>query len=705
MFIIKRNGIKQEFDPTKIDKAILAAINSTSCTIPNTTPSQYISVNDGDSVETIQDRIETWLMEVCPKAAKAFILYRERHKNIRDAKERAEYIEHYITENDNAATGSEVDDNANIQNKNVATLEAEIHKSRNIEISRYRVTKKLQELYRENAPNYIKDLESHIIYKHDESSAPAIKPYCVAVSLYPFLLKGTSTLDKLYSSAPTNLQAFCGQFNNLVFLLSSQFQGAVAFGEFFNVFYYYCVKDFGEEFWKKDQDLVYKTQNKQKTISDMIEQAFQNIVYSINQPAGNRSYQSPFSNISYYDSNYWHALFDEFIFPDGTKPNWEGIDYLQRKFMRWFNKERGKTLLTFPVETMALLTDGRDVLDQSYKDFTAEMYAEGHSFFTYLSDNPNGLASCCRLRNGIEKNEFSFTSGLTGVATGSKSVITININRLVQDCDKCYGIKQHGGWKENTSFLRSHLTNTLDRIYKYHTAYNELLKDLYEHNMLPVYSEGYINLSQQFLTIGINGINEAALFLGMSCSYNENYKQFCRFITEIISEENKKHRTKELKFNCEFVPAEGLGIKNYNWDKKDGYIVPEGRNCYTSYFYMPDDASISVLDKFRMQGKEFTELLDGGVANHVNLEEHLTKSQYKKLIDFAISEGCSYFTFNIPNSQCDNCGFISKHKIIECPKCKSTKITWWTRIIGYLRPIKAFSKGRRIEANKRVYNG
>ena len=181
-------------------------------------------------------------MGVCPKAAKAFILYREKHKNIRDAKERAEYIERYITENDNAATGSEVDDNANIQNKNVATLEAEIHKSRNIEISRYRVTKKLQELYGVEAPNYIKDLESHIIYKHDESSAPAIKPYCVAVSLYPFLLKGTSTLDKLYSSAPTNLQAFCGQFNNLVFLLSSQFQGAVAFT---------VLKTLGRNFGKK----------------------------------------------------------------------------------------------------------------------------------------------------------------------------------------------------------------------------------------------------------------------------------------------------------------------------------------------------------------------------------------------------------------------------------------------------------------------
>lgn len=294
---------------------------------------------------------------------------------------------------------------------------------------------------------------------------------------------------------------------------------------------------------------------------------------------------------------------------------------------------------------------------------------------------------------------------MTGVATGSKSVITLNINRIVQNFDKEY--HRVSGLDMQTTYIRElekYIINILERVYKYHTAYNELLKNLYKHNMLPVYSEGYINLNQQFLTIGINGINEAAIFLGIKCSYNEEYKNFCRFITEIISKENKKHRTKELKFNCEFVPAEGLGIKNYNWDKADGYVVPEGRNCYTSYFYMPDDPNISVLDKFRMQGKEFTELLDGGVANHVNLEEHLSKKQYEKLIDFSIQEGCSYFTFNVPNSQCDDCGFISKHKIIECPKCKSNKITWWTRIIGYLRPIKAFSKGRRIEANKRIYN-
>ena len=94
---------------------------------------------------------------------------------------------------------------------------------------------------------------------------------------------------------------------------------------------------------------------------------------------------------------------------------WERVDWLQKRFMNWFNNERSKTLLTFPVETVALLTDGKDVIDQDYKNFSAEMWSKGHSFFMYLSNNPDSLASCCRLRNKIQENTFSFTNGLTGV--------------------------------------------------------------------------------------------------------------------------------------------------------------------------------------------------------------------------------------------------------------------------------------------------
>lgn len=570
MLVIKRNGTAQKFNWDKVENVISKAFQAVGKTL---TPEMYNDIVDelyfGDekgvlretiSVEELQDQIEQALFE-CDHfdVAKAFILYRDKHKELRFLKERSNYIDECTLSNDNTATLSEVDANANVQNKNVATIEAEVYKTLNKQIQRYKMKKRLQKLFPEVADQYEKDLESHIIYTHDEASSPVPKPYCVAVSMYPFLLHGTSNLDGLKSEAPKNLTSFCGQFNNLIFLLSSQFKGAVACGEFFNVFYYYCVKEWGEKFWMRDTDISNCASINPKTISEIIEQCFQNIVYSLNQPAGNRSYQSPFTNISYYDSNYWHALFDEFVFPDGTKPEWEGVDYLQKKFMRWFNSEREKTLLTFPVETMALLSDGKDIIDKDYKNFTAEMYSKGHSFFTYISDNPDGLASCCRLRNEIDKNEFSFTNGLTGVATGSVNVITLNINRIVQDWARWYkdsmmdSADLHIFYAPQSGF-REYLIDILERVYKYHTAYKSLLEELYEHNMLPVYSAGYISLNQQFSTIGINGINEAAEFLGLTCSDNTEYQEFCNLITSTIMECNKKHKTKTIKFNTEFVP-------------------------------------------------------------------------------------------------------------------------------------------------------
>ena len=686
--VIKRDGKREDFNFEKIKNAVTAAFESTGVPIPNRfmkgLEGAFVNLEqDTIDIEQIQDIIEDVLLSSkCHKVSRAFILYREKHKELRYIKDRAEYIEKYSNSSENAATMSEIDSNANVQNKNVATLEAELYKTTNADLSKYRVTKRLKEMGSPYAEQYIKDLESHIIYKHDESSAPAIKPYCVAVNMYPFLQKGTSTLDKLNTEAPHNMTSFCGQFGNLVFLLSSQFQGAVAFGEFFNVFTYYCIKEYGPNFMERIDIQVLDTGYRNETIGGLIDQAFQNIVYTINQPAGNRSYQSPFTNVSYFDRYYWEAMFGEFRFPDGTQVSYDQVNFIQKRFMKWFNAERKKTLLTFPVETVAMLHDGKDILDKEWKDFTAEMYAEGHSFFTYMSDNADSLSSCCRLRNAV-KPEFSFTSGNVGVATGSKSVITLNLNRITQIAKREFdGLFGTDSKEDFMSYLGATIRDILERVYWYHSAYNELLKDLVKNGMMPVYSEGYISLNQQFLTVGINGLNEAAEFLGMQCSDNKDYEEFSRLITSTISEQNKVHTTKELRFNTEFVPAEGLGIKNYNWDKKDGFVVPEDRNCYTSYFFKPDDKSIDVLQQFRMQGRRFTDTLDGGVALHCNLDDHLTKEQYLKLIDYAIQEGTSYFTFNIPNSQCDDCHFITKHPIDVCPKCGSKHITQWTRIIG-----------------------
>ena len=719
MIVIKRNGKKEEFDVNKIINAVSKAFNSVGKKMPEDMPKTINALfsvfDDIIGVEDIQDKVEQFLMHNRHyKAAKAYILYREKHKEARFIRERIDYMDKYSKSTDNAASSSETDANANVSMKNVSTLEAETPKVQNRIIQRQRMKDKLTEIYPEVAKQYERDIEHHIIYIHDEASSPVPKNYCEAVSLYPMLLdKGVGNIDGITPRPANWLDSFCGQFNNLVFLLSAQCKGAVAFGEFFNFFDYFCVKEFGENYPDKEK-MYYTTDvvNHRMTISDKIESAFQSIVYYVNQPAQNRGWQSPFTNFSYYDKYYWKALFEDFYFPDGTQPKWERVSYLQKKFMKWFNKERSKAMLTFPVETMALLTDSEGkYLDEEYKDFTAEMHSEGHSFFVYISDNPNSLSSCCRLRNEIDGNEFSFTNGLSGVKTGSCNVITLNINRIVQDwyhntCKEDISSNIYLWAQENYNSFKDYLIDILERVYKYHIAYKTILYEWEERGMFTPSNAEYISMSDLFSTIGINGLNEAARFLGIEVNYNENYKEFCRLITGTISEQNKVHSSKKFKFNQEFVPAEGLSSKNYNWDKEDGYVVPEDTKIYNSYFFNAWDSNSSVLDKFKLHGKEFTELLDGGVGCHVNLEEHLSKEQYIKLMDFASKKGTSYWTYNIPNSECTNteCHYIIKNPMEKCPKCGSP-MRIWTRVVGFIRPIDGYDAGRHWDAVNRVYHG
>ena len=708
------NAIKKAFDSKQVeyDPAIVESVDkSISLTYTN------VPV----SVETIQDYVERVLMQFgYYDIAKTFILYREQRKSTRFVKERIDYMNQYSQSTDNAASSSETDGNANVTMKNVANLEGEVYKTTNRIIQRQRMKDELNILFPEVAKQYETDLDNHIIYTHDEASTPVLKQYCMAVSLYPLLTEGVGNIDGVTPSEPNDLQSFSGQITNLIFLLSSQCKGAVAVGEYFIALNYYVVKEFGDKWYEKlDCEASSPHCLIKRTVRDNILKAFKQFVWGVNQPAGNRSYQSPFTNISYYDHTYFTSLFGEFCYPDGSKPEWIAIDTLQRKFMKWFNQIRLKQVLTFPVETFAMVHNGDDIIDLNYKQLCAEMYAEGHSFFTYISDSADSLASCCRLRNELAENTFSPTSGLTGVMTGSCNVITLNINRIVQDWALTHtlngtplikGKKLIGNPLRVTVIendLKNYVTRILERVYKYHIAFKTMLYDLEDKGMFAASNGGYIHISKLYSTIGINGLNEAARFLGMKVSNNPEYIEFLQLILGTIKEQNKLHsihdRKRPFLFNSEVVPAEGLGGKNYKWDKEDGYVVPEDENLYNSYFYNAHDDT-SILDKFILHGHQTYQYTDGGSAAHINLEDHLSKEQYLKLIDFAIANGTNYFTFNIPNSKCEDCGKIIKRPIDTCPCCGSHNITQYTRVIGYLRPTKAFGSDRQQEARNRIYS-
>ena len=771
----------------------------------------------------------------------------------------------------NAATGAKYDQNANVTSKNIATMQAESIKKLGIDVQRAMAYNYIQKRYGEDLANqYVADLTTHIIYTNDESTLGGY-PYCAAISLYPFLLNGLKELGGS-SGPPQHANGYIGGLINLLFLVAGQFAGAVAIPEFLPYFDHFLRKDFGD-------DYINHLDENNGELRHRLEDWMQQFVYSINQPAGSRNYQSPFTNIAYFDRYYFDSLFKDFIFPDGDEPCWETTKELQKIFMKWFNKERTKEVLTFPVETANCLWDPEtyQFKDEDSCNFFAEMWAEGHSFFMYNSDSADALSSCCfdkdqevllyidgnmkydtfehlydlqlqrhstdvkahsrgklrdcriirlpnrpmyhirvaqnkeltvsdnhlhatlrgdvptiqlttsdfllldalayaieddnhsvsvtrwdhvrevydlnkeckiiddqvyikvqaiepieyhddiyclemsdasypyftlpngiithncRLKNAIETNEFSYTLGAGGVRTGSKRVITLNFNRIVQNW-----------YREGHAIpLSEYITPIVERVHKYLIAWNDKLWDDYNAGILTVFSAGYISLDDQYLTCGFNGWLECAEFLaaqpdteyaGLKIKHdNPQYKQLAIDLLETMKKINAEDRTEHCKFNTEMIPAESVGVKHYKWDKEDGYWVPQNRNCYNSYFYPVEDASYDPVEKIYLHGTDFIGCLDGGSALHCNLEEHLSQKQYRLLMDIAAKAGCSYFTFNIPNTICNDCGNIDKRMLHKCPKCGSTHLDYATRIIGYLKRVSNFSEARQVEAKKRFY--
>lgn len=687
-FIIKRNGQRVPFSIEKIKNAVSKAFLSVGAFATQDVLTNImcrLNIYDGISVEEIQNQVEHSLMaERYYEVAKAYILYRQRQYEDREISDKMRFLVDYCNAK-NAATGSKFDSNANVEKKNIATLIGELPKSNFIRLNRRMLCDRIKEMYgKELSDRYLYLLNNHFIYKNDETS---MANYCASITMYPWLLNGTLSIGG-NATRPTNLKSFCGGFINMVFMVSSMLSGACATPEFLMYMNYFIGLEYGQDYYKRADEVVDLSLRK-RTLDKVITDCFQQVVYSINQPTGARNFQSVFWNISYYDKYYFQNLFGEFCFPDGSKPDWDSLNWLQKRFMRWFNEERTKAVLTFPVETMALLSKEGDILDEEYADLTAEMYAAGHSFFTYVSDNADSLSSCCRLRNEIQDNGFSYTLGAGGVSTGSKSVLTLNLNRCIQ-YEK----------RNNIPHLRF-VEEVIDLMHKVQVAYNENLKYLHEKGMLPLFDSGYIALSRQYLTIGINGIVEAAEFLGIKINDNKDYRDFVQNVLGLIERYNKQYRRKDLLFNCEMIPAENVGVKHAKWDKEDGYSVP--RDCYNSYFFVVEDESLNVLDKFKLHGRHYIEHLTGGSALHLNLEEHLSKAQYRQLLRVAAIEGCNYFTFNIPNTVCNDCGKIDKRYLKKCPHCGSENLDYLTRVIGYMKRISNFSEARQKEAAQRYY--
>jgi len=595
----------------------------------------------------------------------------------KDLEEKIKYFNSYMSDKKNNASLSEVDPNANVNNKNIATLLSEFNKDIQNQESRYLLGKKIEKLFgKELEHEYYRQLDEYEIHEHDQSHTG--KPYCVAIDLYPFINGGNISIGGS-SKAPKHLSSFCGVYVNLIFLIASQFAGAVADVSFLTYFDYFARKDFGDDYLN--------------THKREIQNFLQQVVYTLNDPSVGRGNQAVFYNTSIFDKHYFEAMFGKLVFPDFTSPDWNSVNKLQQFFMKWFNQERTKALLTFPVMTAAGLIDENGVMkDLDFKNFITREMSEGNSFFIYTSNSPDSLSSCCRLRSDVsDVNTFAYTLGGTGIATGSKKVFTLNVNRLVQ--------------------LGKNIKEEVEKVHKYLVAYNEILYDELKAGLLPVYDAGYISLDKQYLTVGVNGVLEAGEFLGYEISDNEEYKNWLKEFLATISTTNKESSklysekfNKKIMINCELVPAEGIGPKLAKVDKESGFKV--NRDCYNSYFYKVEDDTLDLFDKANLYSKDVLENLDGGSAYHINLAENPTKEVWDKILDYLTKVGCNYFCWNVLSTCCEEskCGYINKNTLNYCTKCGSENISHATRVIGYLKKIPSFSEPRQIEAGLRKYH-
>ena len=676
IYIVKRDGKRAPFSLEKIKREISKAFLSVGGYATDddlTSVLSRVHISDGMNVEEIQNQVEVALMaERYFAVAKSYMLYRQKHTEDREDREKLEFLINYCDAS-NPATGSKYDANANVENKNIATLIGELPKQNFIRLNRRLLTDRIKEMYgKELSDKYLRLLKDHFIYKNDETS---MANYCASITMYPWLLNGTLSVGGK-STRPTNLKSFCGGFVNMVFIVSSMLSGACATPEFLMYMNYFIEQEYGEDYYKRADEVV-DLSKKHRTIDKMITDCFEQIVYSINQPTGARNFQ--FCCCRYY----FESLFGEFVFPDGTKPHWESLSWLQKRFMTWFNRERTKTVLTFPVETMALLTRDGDVMDKEWGDITAQMYSEGHSFFTYISDNADSLSSCCRLRNEIQR------------------------------------VQLHARRRRRIDRFEERADDQPQPLHPVCREERHALPDLPRRDRRPgaQSADGLQREPQGFAGQGDaapvrrrlyqprapvpHELVEAAEFLGTPINDNDDYVGFVQGVLGLIERYNKKYRSKELMFNCEMIPAENVGVKHAKWDREDGYVVP--RDCYNSYFYVVEDESLNVIDKFRLHGRRYIDHLTGGSALHMNLEDHLSKEQYRHLLRVAAAEGCNYFTFNIPNTVCNECGHIDKRYLKECPECHGDNLDYLTRVIGYMKRVSNFSAARQKEAAHRYY--
>lgn len=685
--IVKRDGEKASFNARKITDAIAKAGKVTGefqedvakmLTIKVLSLAGQLELGDTPTVEQIQDIVEEVLLaSPYKKTAKAYILYREQRKGVRQitSKFNVDLVDQYLSKSD-----WQVKENSN--------MEFSLQGLNNYISSEVSKIYWLNKIYPEDIKNAYLEGDFHI---HDLG---IISAYCVGWDLHDLLIEGfQGASGKVESKPAKHLRTALGQITNFFYTLQGEAAGAQAFSNFDTLL---------APFIRFDK-LDYKG----------VKQALQEFLFNVNVPT-RVGFQTPFTNItldltvpSYYadqgviiGGELQEATYKEFK---------AEMDMFNRAFLEVMLEGDAKgRVFTFPISTYNISKDfdwDNPNLDIFWQ-VTAKYGLPNFANFINSEMNPEDARSmCCRLR--IDNRELRRRSGgLFGSAplTGSIGVVTINMPRLGFLSSDEYNFFERLGRlmdlaKESLEIKRKILESFTDEnLYPYMKFYLRKIKERFGKYW-----------KNHFSTIGIVGMNEMCLNLLKEDIASDKGRVFTLRVMDFMRQKllGFQEETGNL-YNLEATPAEGTSYRLARLDKvkypnmQTGYgMINEVKNpFYTNSTHLPVNYTDDIFEMLELQDEIQTKYTGGTVVHLYVGEEIKDQAALKSLIKkICTNYKLPYFSITPTFSVCPECGYLPG-KVEKCTKCgKECEV--YSRIVGYLRPVSQWNNGKKEEFNLR----
>jgi ribonucleoside-triphosphate reductase len=530
-------------------------------------------------------------------------------------------------------------------------------------------TSKMHKIVSWKQPEYVYDITTETGHFHCQG---LIQHNCFNYSTYDILTKGLPMVKKVRSIPPKHLHAFKSQLEQFVIIASNSTLGATGLADLLIILSYFTKNILDT---KTDAHYNFKTE---EDCWIYVKEMITSFIYSVNFSL--RANQSPFTNVSVYDKYFLEKIAGDYLFPDGSSPDIEIVQRIQKIFLETMNQEMKRTPLTYPVTTACFSVDEENnVLDKDFLKFIAKENQE-FGFINIYCGKTSTLSSCCRLRSESDSEYFnSFGSGSSKI--GSLGVCTINLPRLATKN------------KEDLPSFKKSIVEMVDICSKINNAKRKVVEKRIKNGNEPLYSLGFMELERQYSTVGLNGINECLEILGFNI-LDTNGQDFLLDTLDTINSENKKlEKYYGAPHNVEQVPGENMSIKLAEKDKLLGY-----QNCYNIYSnqFIPLVTNADLLDRIYLQGlfdKHFT----GGAICHINVDSKIEDvSLIEKLIETTAKMGVVYSAINMNIQECVD-GHMSVGRKNLCEICGEEIINNYTRVVGFLTNTKNWHKTRREE--------